>query len=164
MGLAGGVKTCYLAVTERNYRYSPLFKSFPLYHFAFTKDLHEDLFSLTKRNLKRIFISTKKGKICKQYSVFVLQWPLQRPFSLCLIPNCQQEWHHQAPFPGTTLSIQHQATIALHCVSILALSQFLLCSVSTKGTLLVLRYTDTEELKRVYFWGLRMLKKCFCID
>jgi len=43
------------------------------YHFAFTKDLYQYLFSLTKRNLKRIIcFYEKKGKKQKQHSAFVL--------------------------------------------------------------------------------------------
>ena len=40
----------------------PLFESLPYATSLFTKDLHLYLFSLTERNLKRIFVFTKKGK------------------------------------------------------------------------------------------------------
>ena len=42
------------------------FPKFSLCHFAFTKDLHLYLFSLTNRNPKRIFTFTEKGATCAQ--------------------------------------------------------------------------------------------------
>lgn len=38
------------------------FWKFALYHFAFTKDLHEYLFSLTERNPKRVFAFIRKSE------------------------------------------------------------------------------------------------------
>ena len=53
----------------------PTFSRFILGNFM--KDLHQLLFSLTKRNLKMIFAFTKKGKKVKQHSAKVLQQPIK---------------------------------------------------------------------------------------
>lgn len=69
------------------------------------EDLHDYLFSLTERNMKRIFALTKSEKQ-KQLSAFVLQWALQRQRAR---PTDLLPWEpHSASQP--------QAPIALNCV------------------------------------------------
>lgn len=87
-------------------------------------DLHENLFLLTKRDLKRIFSFPTKGKKHKQHSVSVLQRPLQRQHQE------QKEGPPPAPSLGTSLSIkppsrwavvcEHLHFISIHFVHLLA--------------------------------------------
>lgn len=53
---------------------SSAFGKFMLRHFAFTKDLHSYLFSLSERNSKRILVFTKKGEKWKQSSAQEWTW------------------------------------------------------------------------------------------
>lgn len=80
------------------------FPKFTSCQFAFTKELHKYLFSLSERNQKRIlaFIKKKKKKqkaktvfsICFAGVIMKTVWPQTE----------QWEWHYQAPSPGATLS------------------------------------------------------------
>lgn len=71
-----------------------------LCHFAFMKDLHYYLFLLTKINPKRIFAFMEKKKIESSIQCVSCCGLLQRE---CALGAAQQP--HQAPPPGTTLSI-----------------------------------------------------------
>lgn len=82
-----------ISICKRHVQVSPDFQTFAFCHFDFTKDLHQDLFSLKERNLKRIFAFTKKATIA-----------LSIRFAASMLER-QQEWHHQAISPGTALSI-----------------------------------------------------------
>lgn len=52
---------------------SPTFPKFTICYFTFTKDLHQYLFPLAKRNLKRTLTFQEGGKKQKWHSVSVLQ-------------------------------------------------------------------------------------------
>lgn len=77
-------------------------------HFTFTKHLHSYLFSLTKRNLKKIFTFTRERKKQRQCSAFVLQWSARE--------NCRRRelraWPCQNPPGGKCSASQHQAATA----------------------------------------------------
>lgn len=80
---------------------SPTIGKFALCHFAVTKDLHQNLFSLTKRNLKRILaLKTKRRKSKTAFSISFAG----SPYRGSVHPE-QREWRHQALSLGTTFSI-----------------------------------------------------------
>lgn len=101
------------------YRYISYFLKVCIMPVHFYKELHQYLFSLPERNLKRIFTFMKKSE---KQKVFVLEGA----FIEAVRPE-QQEWYHQAPSRRLYSASQHQAARALNCMSICALSQFISC-------------------------------------
>lgn len=83
---------------------------FKLGYFPFWKDLHEYLFSLTKRHPERIFAFMKKAK--SKHSVqFVSQRAIRERVRMQ-----QLEWRHQAPSPGTAPNISAARSLAFGTV------------------------------------------------
>ena len=110
------------------------------------KDLHEYLFSLTERNLKRTFYFNKKGKKWKWHSVFASQQAFI------------EAAHTQSCRNGTTQLLlwkiysasQHQAAIALNCVC------EHLCFISVYFVYLLVRCVLEELL--LHFTSLQLMK------
>lgn len=90
----------------------PRFRKSVLYHTTFTEDLHQYLFLLTKRNLKRIFTFTKKGEKQKQHSASVLQRAI---IEAARNPSRESGTAKLLP-QELDPAFQHQAAIALKCV------------------------------------------------
>lgn len=110
-------------------------------------------FLLNKRNPNRVCTVMRKGKKHNQHSVCCQQ---PSPYRGSSCPE-QPEWCHQAPSPGTTLSMsasQHQALMALNCVCehLCFISMYVFCaSVSN------IHPNESEKLKRCYGLDLGML-------
>lgn len=91
------------------------FPKFTSCQFAFTKELHKYLFSLSERNQKRILAFIKKKKKSrkqKQYSAFVLQESLWRQ---CDPRQNSESGTTKLPPQELHSAAQHPAAIALNC-------------------------------------------------
>lgn len=77
-------------------RYSPTLWKFTLCHSTFTKHLHQYLFSLTKRNLKRIFTFTKKAESENSVQRLFCREPSQRQLATRALPSfcCRNYTQH----------------------------------------------------------------------
>lgn len=115
---------------------------FKLGYFPFWKDLHEYLFSLTKRHPERIFAFMKKAK--SKHSVqFVSQRAIRERVRMQ-----QLEWRHQAPSPGTAPNISAARSLAFGTVWVDL--RFILIYFVHSLARCVLRYQ--KSLRGVIFW------------
>lgn len=91
---------------------SPAFPKFALCYFIFTKDLHQYLFSLIKKNLKKdSHFSETRQKSENSVQRMVCSKPLQKK-------HTQVEWHHQPPCQGITYTQRlHIRYLNLLCAS-----------------------------------------------
>lgn len=109
-------KKC-LSLLLSNGKYSQVFSifhKFTLLHFMFMKDLHQYLFQLTKRNLRRIFIFMEKGENENIIHLFVLQQAVIEAVHPVHPETTWRKQSCQASSPGpTSAAPQHQGTLSL---------------------------------------------------
>lgn len=105
----------------------PRFWNVTLCHFGFMKHIHLYLLSLMERNSKRTFAFMKKR--WKMKIAFSIYFAEGKPLDRCHAPQ-QGAWGVGPTklLPQTLHSAsEHHATTGLNCVSICALSEFILC-------------------------------------
>lgn len=111
-------------LTVHTDRHPPRFESSHQHHFAFTVDLYECLFSLTGRNLKRMFTSVKKVESKNSVERSLCSEPSRG--SACGAPGGGSGPAKLLPHEPHTPHL-HRETMPLNCVSICVLSRFILC-------------------------------------